>query len=113
MHIEEFFEYGGKAVCSNHVFNFKIVATEADLISEDKTFFNPMFTHQIYNSDETLRGHDDPSIEIFLSPSTLTPYLNWNTRCSHEEGSVGAITDGKSSCNGFHSHKEDDIQGKL
>ena len=24
MHIEEFFEYGGKAVCSNHVFNFKI-----------------------------------------------------------------------------------------
>ena len=24
VHIEEFFEYGGKAVCSNHVFNFKI-----------------------------------------------------------------------------------------
>lgn len=22
--IEEFYEYGGKAVCSNHVFNFKI-----------------------------------------------------------------------------------------
>jgi len=24
VHFEEFFEYGGKAVCSNHVFNFKI-----------------------------------------------------------------------------------------
>ena len=24
VHIEEFYEYGGKAVCSNHIFNFKI-----------------------------------------------------------------------------------------
>jgi hypothetical protein len=24
VHIEEFYEYGGKAVCSNHVINFKI-----------------------------------------------------------------------------------------
>lgn len=24
VHIDEFIEYGGKAVCSNHVFNFKI-----------------------------------------------------------------------------------------
>lgn len=81
VHIEEFFEYGGKAVCSNHVFNFKIVETESDLITEDKLFFNPKFTHQIYNSDETLRGHESPSIEVYLSPSTLTPYLNWSTLC--------------------------------
>jgi len=24
VHIEEFYDYGGKAVCSNHVINFKI-----------------------------------------------------------------------------------------
>ena len=24
VNVEEFYEYGGKAVCSNHVFNFKI-----------------------------------------------------------------------------------------
>ena len=53
---------------------------------------------QIYNSDETLRGHDDPSIEVFLSPSTLTPYLNWTTRCQQADPPT---------------HKKDDIEGKL
>lgn len=101
-------------MCSNHVFNFKIVETESDLITEDKPFFNPKFTHQIYNSDETLRGHEDPSIEVFLSPSTLTPYLNWNTRCTREKQPTGgqsnhSIEVKSSSCQGSHTHKEDDI----
>jgi len=89
------------------------VANEADLITEDKPFFNPKFTHQIYNSDETLRGHDDPSIEIFLSPSTLTPFLNWNTRCTRIDAAGSDAAAKSSSCYGFHTHKQDDIQGKL
>ena len=60
---------------------------------------------QIYNSDETLRGHEDPSIEVFLSPSTLTPYLQYNTRCLRDNPNE--------SCAGLHTHKEDDIEGKL
>lgn len=64
---------------------------------------------KIYNSDETLRGHDDPSIEVFLSPSTLRPYLYWNSRCK----GYNQCEESKSSCLGNHRHKEDDIQGKL
>jgi hypothetical protein len=59
--IEEFYEYGGKAVCSNHVFNFKIgkfafaqslidvtlVEEESDLVTDRISFFHPMFTHQV------------------------------------------------------------------
>lgn len=52
--IEEFYEYGGRAVCSNHVFNFKIgkrlnfnvlVDEESDLVTDRTPFFNPMYTH--------------------------------------------------------------------
>jgi len=45
MFAEEFQEFGGKAFCSNHSINFKIVECEADLITQDKQFFNPIFTH--------------------------------------------------------------------
>lgn len=57
-----------------------------------------------------MRGHEDPSIEVFLSASTLRPYLHWNARCK----STPLIDEElKSSCNGNHSHKEDDIEGRL
>lgn len=55
--IEEFYEYGGKAVCSNHVFSLKIgkfkfyvtsaVDDESDLVTDRVPFFHPMFTHQV------------------------------------------------------------------
>jgi hypothetical protein len=54
-----------------------------------------------------LRGHDDPIIKVFLSPSTLTPFLEWNSKCKGED------PEAKTSCKGSHAHKEDDVEGKL
>ena len=90
-----------------------VVENDLDLLTDQEAFFHPKYTHQIYNSDETLRGHEDPSIEVFLSPSTLRPYLYWNSRCRGEPIGSDASVESKSSCLGSHSHKEDDIQGKL
>jgi hypothetical protein len=82
---EEFYDYGGKAVCSNHVIKIKIADNEADLDLEGKSFFHPKYTHQIFNPDETLRGHEEPKINIFLTPTTLKPYLTWSTKCRSTE----------------------------
>lgn len=55
-----------------------------------------------------MRGHDDPKIEVYLSASTLRPYLKWTSRCK------GTFSENaKSSCFGNHNHKEDDIEGRL
>jgi hypothetical protein len=35
-------------------------------------------THQIFHQDETVKGYKNIGIDIFYSPATLVPYLNWN-----------------------------------
>ena len=33
---------------------------------------------QIFHKDETVRGYKNLSIDIFMTPSTLTPFINVN-----------------------------------
>jgi len=54
-----------------------LVDNELDLISANQSFFNPKFTHQIFHRDETIKGMKDLSVTIFLSPTTLRPYIYW------------------------------------
>lgn len=84
--VEELHMFGGIAQCANHSINFKIgkwffynfaVETDLDLLSEQKPFFNPKFTHQVFHKDETIKGMKDLSVSIFLSPTTLRPYVYW------------------------------------
>lgn len=40
-------------------------------------FFHPKFTHQVFHRDETIKGMKDLSVNLYLSPTTLRPYLYW------------------------------------
>lgn len=40
-------------------------------------FFNPKYTHQVFHKDETIKGMKDLSVTIFLTPTTLRPYVYW------------------------------------
>jgi hypothetical protein len=42
-----------------------------------KPFFHPKYTHQVFHRDETIKGMRDLSVCIFLTPTTLKPYLYW------------------------------------
>jgi hypothetical protein len=93
--VEELQMFDGIASCANHTINFKIgkcslhllhdcriltlflVENELDLLANNQSFFNPKFTHQIFHKDETIKGMKDLSVTIFLSPTTLKPYLYW------------------------------------
>ncbi|TNV83269.1 hypothetical protein FGO68_gene11080 [Halteria grandinella] len=76
--------YGGLALCSNHIVNFKIVATEKDMVTDQDSFFHPKFSHQIFHNDETVRGYQDLNIDIFLSAGSLRPYVNISYSRKHE-----------------------------
>ena len=47
------------------------------MLTNQQPFFNPKFTHQVFHRDETIKGMKDLSVTIFLSPSTLKPYVYW------------------------------------
>lgn len=75
--VEELHLFDGIASCANHSVNFKIVENEIDMLTNQQPFFNPKFTHQVFHRDETIKGMKDLSVTIFLSPSTLKPYVYW------------------------------------
>jgi hypothetical protein len=41
-------------------------------------FFSPKFTHQVFSKDEIVRGYQGLEINIFLSPSTLRPFISYS-----------------------------------
>ena len=47
------------------------------MLTDKQSFFNPKFTHQVFHRDETIKGMKDLSVSIFLSPTTLRPYVYW------------------------------------
>jgi hypothetical protein len=75
--VEELQMFDGIASCANHTVNFKIVESEVELLLDNKSFFNPKFTHQVFHRDETIKGMKDLSVIIYLSPTTLSPYIYW------------------------------------
>lgn len=92
--VEELHLFDGIALCANHTVQFKIgkfilaseisnwfcvvsVENELDLLTSKQVFFNPKFTHQIFHRDETIKGMKDLNVSIFLSPTTLRPYVYW------------------------------------
>jgi hypothetical protein len=81
--VEELLMFDGIASCANHSVNFKICDSELDLVGGKQPFFNPKFTYQIFHRDETIKGLKDLSVIIYLSPSTLQPYVYW---CCSELG---------------------------
>ena len=54
-----------------------IVESELDLLVSNTNFFHPKFTHQVFHKDETIKGMKDLSVTIYLSPTTLRPYVYW------------------------------------
>ena len=48
-----------------------------DLITDSKPWFHPKYTHQVFHRDETIKGMKDVSVSIYLSPTTLRPYVYW------------------------------------
>lgn len=88
--VEELHLFDGIAQCANHTINFKIgkseisddislVENELDLLTNTtgQHFFHPKFTHQVFHRDETIKGMKDLSVNIYLSPTTLRPYVYW------------------------------------
>lgn len=75
--VEELQMFDGIATCANHSLSFKICDSELDLLSNKQPFFHPKFTHQVFHRDETIKGLKDLQVSIYLSPSTLRPYLYW------------------------------------
>jgi len=69
--------FDGIASCANHTINFKIVENELEMLTNVCPFFHPKFTHQVFHRDETIKGMKDLSVNLYLSPTTLRPYLYW------------------------------------
>jgi len=49
-------------------------------LTSTQPFFNPKFTHQVFHRDETIKGMKDLTVTIYLSPTTLVPYVYWCCR---------------------------------
>ena len=47
------------------------------MLANVSPFFHPKFTHQVFHRDETIKGMKDLSVNLYLSPTTLRPYLYW------------------------------------
>lgn len=47
------------------------------MLTGTQPYFHPKFTHQIFHKDETIKGMKDLSVTVFLSPTTLRPYVYW------------------------------------
>lgn len=56
---------------------FKIVETELDLLVNNGKFFHPKYTHQVFHKDETIKGMKDLNVTLYLTPTTLKPYIYW------------------------------------
>eukprot|EP00347_Sterkiella_histriomuscorum_P014339 403361250 len=61
-----------------HYSGMALFKNELDMLSDKEPFFHPKFSHQIFHKDETVRGFKNLTIDIFLTPATLRPFLNVN-----------------------------------
>ena len=59
-----------------------LVDNEIDLLTDNNSIFHPKFTHQVFHRDETIKGMKDLNVTIYLTPTTLRPYVYWS--CSDQ-----------------------------
>ena len=52
--------------------------SELDLLTDNNFTFHPKFTHQVFHRDETIKGMKDLNVTIYLTPTTLRPYVYWS-----------------------------------
>lgn len=69
--------FDGIAQCANHTLEFKIIDNQIELLTDNSNSFNPKFTHQVFHRDETIKGMKDLNVTIYLTPTTLRPYVYW------------------------------------
>lgn len=75
--VEELQMFDGIAQCANHTLEFKIIDNQIDLLTDNNNTFHPKFTHQVFHRDETIKGMKDLNVTIYLTPTTLRPYVYW------------------------------------